>query len=77
MDSLEKRAIEVLLVLWVLQERKGQQGIRVFQEFLGISAHKVHQVHKDREEEQAFLGPKGEGARGDLTALLESRALRA
>lgn len=68
--------IEVLLVLWVLQERKVQQGIRVFQEVLGISARKVHQVHKGREEQQAFPGRKEEGAPGDLTALQESRALR-
>lgn len=69
--------IEVLLVPWVLQERKVQQGIQVFQEVLGISALKVHLVHKGQEEQQAFLGQKDEGAPGDLTALQESQALRA
>lgn len=68
--------IGVLQVLWVLQERKVQQGIRVFLEVLEISVLRVQQVLRGREEQQVFRGRKGEGVRGEQTALLENQALR-
>lgn len=68
--------IEVLRVLWVLQERKVQQGIRVFLEVLEISVLRVQRVLRGREEQRVSRGRKGEGARGEQTAFQENQALR-